>query len=724
MKIWLLTSEFPPLYGGGISTYCLESAKMFSSQNYEVTIITQDYNVNGINEIKESGYRVIRFNPNKYFTSSFLGYEAHLSYAFAETVKELLQKEGAPDIIESQEYMGIAYYLLQYKWLKYEEFKNLKIVITLHAPSFLYLEYNKVPLYKLPYFWVGEMERFCIRAADMVISPSNYLIEELKSRMMLDDINIHVIKNPYNVNWELPKNKVVKNKIVFFGKLIPQKGCLEVIDYFRQLWKDGFTDPLLMIGGGDHLYHPEGVDMIEFIRQKYKPEIESEQLKLLGSIRPEKIDEHLSNAHIVIIPSLVDNLPYTVLEAMGRGKMVLASMQGGQSEVIKNNSTGFLFDHTIPESFKARLNEALSLTDDELKSLTEKAYSEIKETYSYSSIFAQKDILLRDLIKEKKDKKVFPFIRPLKCNGKLNLIISSDEQPLLSIVIPYFNMGDYIQDTVDSIFVSGYKNIEIIIVNDGSTENKSIEKLNTYKNNKIIKVLHKKNEGLALARNFGAKHTNGKLLAFLDPDDTVEKDYYDKAINVLLNYENVYFVGCWAKYFGEAKGYWPSFNPEPPYLLFHNMINSSALVYKKEAFTISGLNDPAMIYGMEDYESVINMVKNGYQGVVLPEPLWNYRIRKNSMARAFTTEKQVYLYSLITNKHADFYSNFAADITKLLNANGPGMKYDNPTLVYDIPYNRLMSSSFKQFLINKAKSYPIIRKVAIKLKRIYTKHNA
>ena len=145
MTFWLLTSEFPPIHGGGISTYCMESANMLVSNGYGVTIITQDFSVSRLTEIKENGYTIVKFNPNNCYTSTFLGYEAHLSYAFAETVKELIIKNGAPDIIESQEYMGIAYYLLNYKWLQYPVFKNLKIVITLHAPSFLYLEYNQLP---------------------------------------------------------------------------------------------------------------------------------------------------------------------------------------------------------------------------------------------------------------------------------------------------------------------------------------------------------------------------------------------------------------------------------------------------------------------------------------------------------------------------------------------------------------------------------------------------
>jgi len=280
VKYWLLTSEFPPLYGGGISTYSVETAKMFSIKGDDITVFTQNFNIDKTQIKNIDSYRVVYFNPNTYFTKSFLGYEANLSYAFSQIVKETVQQEGKPDIIECQEYMGIAYYLLQFKLLLYSEFKDLKIAITLHAPSFLYAEYNKVPYYKLPYYWIGEMERFCIRAADLLISPSQYLINEIKSKVDISDKTIYVIKNPYQNNSSQETIQKPDGAITFFGKLTPQKGCLEVIKYFKELWDDGFNQPLTMIGGGNHQYHVEGIDMVDYIKSCYKHEIKSEKLIL------------------------------------------------------------------------------------------------------------------------------------------------------------------------------------------------------------------------------------------------------------------------------------------------------------------------------------------------------------------------------------------------------------------------------------------------------------
>ena len=714
MNYWILTSEFPPLYGGGISTYCYETVNMLFKNGHDVTVFVPNYSCTSIKRQEKQGYEIVYFNPNEFYTKSFLGHEANLSFAFSQVVKHQIEKHGAPDIIESQEYMGIAYYLLQFKKLNYTLFKDLKVVITLHAPSFLYLEYNQVNFYRMPYYWVGEMEKFCIIAADCLISPSKYLVDEIGKRMNFDTSKVHIIKNPYSPS-KKDNNKTIKqNKITFFGKLTPQKGSLELLKYFDLLWVKGFLHPLYMIGGGDHFYHPEGVFMNDFIHKKYKSRIKSKLLRLLGSIPPDKLNDHLEDTHLVVIPSLVDNLPYTVLEAMGMGKIVLASIQGGQSEVINDAEDGFLFDHTQPDSFEKQIKHILNLSLENIEEIASKAKKKIELNYSFEKIYSEKIKIIESVCSLKNID--FPFLNSV--NKQINQEINNlKKENLLSVVVPYYNMGAYVNETIDSILNSEYKNIEIIIVNDGSTDKSSIDVLEMLKLKNSIQVIHQNNQGLAIARNKGAMQASGEFLAFLDPDDSVEPTYYKKAIDILNDINNVYFVGCWAKYFDGANGHWPAFTPEPPYLLFHNMINSSALVYKKDAFLKSGLNDSQMIFGMEDYESVISMLSKGYQGIVIPEPLWNYRIRKNSMARMFTVDKQIFLYRLISEKHSEYFAKFASQLTNLLNANGPGIHIDNPTVIYNLPGANLFSTKVKQKIIGLIKTNNLLRKTALYIKR-------
>ena len=709
-----MTSEFPPLSGGGISTYCFETVNMFVRQGHNVLVFTQDAKADGVSESDRGSYRLIRFNPDSFYTAAFLGYEANLAFAFSQVIRQYMEAEGVPDILESQEYLGICYYVLQFRHLGYELFDRLRVLVTLHSPSFLYLEYNRVIYHRLPYYWVGEMEKACMQGADLLISPSAYLVPEINQRLRTELKDVHVLVNPFDVS-EAFQLKAPKNgKIVFFGKLTPQKGILEVLHYFEKLWAGGSDQEFVVIGGGNHLYHPEGIDMVDYLRNKYGNRLKDGQLRLTGSISPGEIDREIGDAAVVVIPSITDNLPYTVLEVMALGRLVLVSRQGGQSEVVTDGVDGFVFDHNEPGSFASKLEQVLSLDQHSRQRMMVAARERIKTGFNHELVYRKK-IQLLERLGGPIAGVLFPFVEP-PLNNALKLAVP-DNDPALTVVIPFFNMGAFVEEAVRSVLSSTYRDIEIIVVNDGSTERESLEILEKIALHKQVSILHQENQGLPAARNSGALAARGQWLAFLDPDDSVEQSYYTKAIRVLTLKSNVAFVGCWAHYFGASKAYWPAFNPEPPFLLVHNMINSSALVYRRSVFLEHGMNDSRMVFGMEDYDSVLSIIESGNRGVVLPEALWNYRIRKNSMARAFTRDKQLYLYRLISLKHKELFAAYADEVANLLNANGPGIEYDNPSLLYAIPKNWLLGNRASRKLIAVIKANPVLRKYAIRIKK-------
>jgi glycosyltransferase involved in cell wall biosynthesis len=709
LRYWILTTEFPPFYGGGISTYCEQTSRMLANAGHEVTVFVPHYQSENILESVNEKVRLIRFNPSTAPSIKFLGFEANLSLAFSNIIIRQIEKEGQPDILESQEYNGIAYYLLQKKHLGYEGLQGLKVLITLHAPTFLYFDYNQVPLYKHPNFWTGEMERFCIRAADMCISPSAYLVEELKSRVDLNGIPLHVLPNPFESDYLLlPVPEYNAGEVIFYGKLIPQKGCIELFKYFAELWEDGIQIPLRLIGGGKHFFHPLQLDLAEHLQKKYKKYADAGLLILDGEISPTQLSQKLGQANVILVPSIVDNLPYTVLEAMSVGKIVLASKQGGQSEVIDHGIDGFLFDHASPGSFRESLLAALALSKEATLGIGKKAKEKIKSKYSYQSILPRKLELLQKIV-DRSVSPEFPLIRPVAESIGKRFVTGGD---LLTVVIPYYNMGAFLGDALRSIKASDYPNIAILIVNDGSKDPESIRILKDLEMDQQIRQIHKSNEGLSLARNSGALQAKGDYLAFLDPDDTVEPDYYSKAIALLKKKENISFAGCWARYFGESNNTWPAFNPEPPYVLLHNCMNTSAMVYKKDHFLDAGLNDARMVYGMEDYDSMLSMLAKGYRGVAFPEVFWNYRVRKRSMAQSFTLNSKLYLYKLIAEKHAAFYSQHASALFLILNSNGPSVNIDNPTLNAGI-YSKFASSATGRRLVSILKGNKYLRRVAL-----------
>ena len=104
-------------------------------------------------------------------------------------------------------------------------------------------------------------------------------------------------------------------------------------------------------------------------------------------------------------------------------------------------------------------------------------------------------------------------------------------KPLVSVIIPAYNKSSYTIKAIKSVLSQTYNNIELIVVNDGSTDD-TYELLKKISDKRFI-FYDIKNSGASIARNYGIKKANGKYLSFLDCDDTYEKNKIEKSISVL-----------------------------------------------------------------------------------------------------------------------------------------------------------------------------------------------
>ena len=114
----------------------------------------------------------------------------------------------------------------------------------------------------------------------------------------------------------------------------------------------------------------------------------------------------------------------------------------------------------------------------------------------------------------------------------------------VSIIVPVYNSEQYISKCLDSILGQTYKNIELIIINDGSKDNSLNICKKYYENNKnIIKLINNKNQGVAKTRNDGIKISTGKYIMFIDNDDFIDKDYIEKYVRSIENNNSDIVIG-------------------------------------------------------------------------------------------------------------------------------------------------------------------------------------
>ena len=114
----------------------------------------------------------------------------------------------------------------------------------------------------------------------------------------------------------------------------------------------------------------------------------------------------------------------------------------------------------------------------------------------------------------------------------------------ISVIVPIYNQKKYLAKCLDSILEQTYKNLEIILVDDGSTDGSSLICDNYSKTDSRIKVFHQKNKGVSAARNLGIKNVTGEYLVFIDPDDYIDRDYISYLLNLILTNKNCELVVC------------------------------------------------------------------------------------------------------------------------------------------------------------------------------------
>ena len=683
MNIWFLTSEYPP-EGGGIGTYVRHAARMFAEGGHNVTVLKPGRQARNF---LADGSRFIEFvtgdqlppetltpdlEPDRRpaFPYNIMNYWPALSYQFAAELKQGVAQYGRPDIIEVQDYGAIGYYTLLRRLLQEEPYRRIPVVVHLHGPLFEMERVNLAPRYKLPNYWIGQMEKFCIGAADGLVSPSGFLAEQIQSRLG-KKLPVTVIPYPA-APITAPEAEPVPGDVVYFGRVDYLKGSLQLVEGCRRLWRSGQNFKLTLIGG-DNTVKGLNQSAKQYIRRKFGEYIDAGQLVICDPLPPAELHRRVARAWCVVIPSLYENFPNTCIEAMALGKLVVASRSGGQAEMI-GEQAGLLFDWDIPGDFEAALNRALAMPAAENQAIGELARRRVGQLTAFEQVLPLRLSFYQDTIhRSQAPRTLYPAALP-------GIAAEPDRAAgtgLLSVVIPFYNLGRYLPETMGSIHNSTYSPLEVIIVDDGSTDPDSRAVLDriTDQQNDRLRLILADNQGVACARNLGAEHAKGEFLAFIDADDTVEPEFFARAIGVLQQYRNVSFVYSWLRYFGAATGCWVTFGTEFPFFLGHNMVNMQAVV-RRDHFLQYGRQRPNVV--LEDYDGWLGMAAAGCLGVSLPDMLTNYRIRAESRHQSQNYDQWLQSYDFITHNYAGLYREHALDLINLLLANGPAFAWNHP----------------------------------------------
>lgn len=219
---------------------------------------------------------------------------------------------------------------------------------------------------------------------------------------------------------------------------------------------------------------------------------------------------------------------------------------------------------------------------------------------------------------------------------------------LFSIVIPVYNVADYLQPCVDSVLKNDCTDCEILLIDDGSTDGKSGALCDEIaeQHPDLIRVIHQENRGLGGARNTGIEVAHGEYLLFVDSDDTIASDCLarlseeiEKTHAEIYSFQLMLDDGSGTKTFSAVSEVFPApftLKEHPDYLL--SLPSAAARLWKRELFLNTAIRFPSRVW-YEDIRTSTKLFAKAGSIVTLPDAPYFYLSRPGSITRNANTER-------------------------------------------------------------------------------------
>lgn len=245
----------------------------------------------------------------------------------------------------------------------------------------------------------------------------------------------------------------------------------------------------------------------------------------------------------------------------------------------------------------------------------------------------------------------------------------------ISIIIPTFNVGRYVLETVNSILRQPIKNkYEIIIVDDGSDDKITKASIKEIEHENVKVLYHYENKGVQFARNTGIKNAKYQYLMTIDADDCLNGNsdvlslgtYMDRGIEVLENNLNIAFVHCITRMFGEFDGYTSSAFPLKEELVVRKYHTSNCIIYRKEDIQVDNPYS-TNILKWQDWSFAIKLLnrrkKQGLENQIefFDKPYYLYRIHETTDRISLTKIDEYEMVRLTVQENMDIFKCFYSD---------------------------------------------------------------
>lgn len=228
--------------------------------------------------------------------------------------------------------------------------------------------------------------------------------------------------------------------------------------------------------------------------------------------------------------------------------------------------------------------------------------------------------------------------------------------PIVSVIIPCYNAGEDLSESIASVRRQTYAHREIILVDDGSTDPLTLAIVTKLQSDADVQVIFQKNAGPAAARNTGIRAAKGTYILPLDADDTIEPTYLEKGVPLLEQAPNLGIVYCKANKFGCEEGPWPLPQFSIEEMVLSNVIFCTAFFRRDDWERVGGYPEE-LRHGLEDYAFWLKLLQLGREVHRIDEYLFNYRIKKCSRTTEFVKSRENYIatHAAIFRINSEFF---------------------------------------------------------------------
>eukprot|EP01132_Coremiostelium_polycephalum_P002777 gene2777-3451_t len=642
-KIAIVVSSYEGLYStSGIGTvYSILAQYLAKEKGYNVTVVyTRDEPTRRKSfaewkaDLKQDGINLVSLPPSPIRIDNPL--MVRKSYQVYQYLK---QHQDEFNVIHFPDFEGLGYYTLMAK-KDGLFFDRTKMVVGLHGPSSWVTHSNsrKLPTLESE-LELDYMERMSVEMADIVWTPSNYIVNWLSGQgwkvpsdklYLLPFLPPQAVANKEQMkltNGEPTSSKPIR-ELVFFGRLEQRKGIVLFCDALDILSKSDMTTfeqskiKVTFLGSPSSI---DGVNSLGYVKKRATRW--PFQLQYLQDKTSHEALQYLSEPgtdRIAVIPSLEDNAPYTLYECLYNGIPFIASSQQSMIPLIDENDRGSVLFEIKPYSLSRKLTQVLKRGVKIPRPTFSKSQSQQIWSQFYSSLEDSSSL-----------------VQPKKL----------ESEPLVSVCIVHFNRASLLKQAIQSIQQQDYKNYEIILVDDGSNATEAILYLKElektlFKSNPSWKLIRTPNRYLGAARNTAAKEAKGKYLYFLDDDNTaypnalstyvkVAEHTHSKILSAPHSIVSVYMK---TPHQNDIEKQWVPLGPSLAVGLFKNCFGDANFFIDRETFIQAGGFTEEVGVGLEDHELLAKLAIHGYKMSVVTEPLLFYRIHDSVNQMVFKTD--------------------------------------------------------------------------------------